>query len=92
MYNNIKKVELKLRMKRIVKILVILFLLLGIIFFCKRFIDSDYFKVQEVLGLRLTSYHNLHFLIKLMKDAREAIKEKRFKEFKENFIKKYEGK
>jgi len=27
-----------------------------------------------------------------MKDAREAIKEKRFKEFKENFIKKYEGK
>ena len=36
-------------MKRIVKILVILFLLLGIIFFCKRFIDSDYFKVQEVV-------------------------------------------
>ena len=49
-------------------------------------------KVQEVLGLRLTSYHNLHFLIKLMKDAREAIKEKRFKEFKDDFIKKYEGK
>ncbi len=42
-------------------------------------------KVQEVLGLRLTSYHNLYFLIKLMKDAREAIKEKRFKEFKERF-------
>ena len=49
MYNNIKKVELKLRMKNIIKILVILFLLLGIIFFCKRFIDSDYFKVQEVV-------------------------------------------
>ena len=49
-------------------------------------------KVQEVLGLRLTSYHNLYFLIKLMKDAREAIKEKRFKEFKENFIKRYENK
>ena len=30
-------------------LLVILFLLLGIIFFCKRFIDSDYFKVQEVV-------------------------------------------
>ena len=43
-------------------------------------------KVQEVLGLRLTSYHNLYFLIKLMKDAREAIKEKRFKEFKERFL------
>jgi len=49
-------------------------------------------KVQEVLGLRLTSYHNLYFLIKLMKDARRAIKEKRFKEFKENFIKRYENK
>ena len=36
-------------MKNIIKILVILFLLLGIIFFCKRFIDSDYFKVQEVV-------------------------------------------
>ena len=31
-------------------------------------------------------------LIKLMKDAREAIKEKRFKEFKEKFIQRYEGK
>ena len=36
-------------MKNIIKILFILFLLLGIIFFCKRFIDSDYFKVQEVV-------------------------------------------
>ena len=49
-------------------------------------------KVQEILGVRLTSYHNLHFLIRLMKDARQAIKEKRFKEFKENFIARYEGK
>lgn len=39
-------------------------------------------KVQEVLGLRLTSYHNLYFLIRLMKDAREAIKEKDLKNLK----------
>lgn len=49
-------------------------------------------KVQEVLGLRLTSYHNLHFLINLMKDSRLAIKEGRFKEFKEKFITRYENK
>lgn len=49
-------------------------------------------KVQEVLGLRLTSYHNLYFLIRLMKDARQAIKENRFKEFKKEFIKRYEKK
>lgn len=49
-------------------------------------------KVQEVLGLRLTSYHNLYFLIKLMKNSRLAIKEGRFKEFKEKFIARYEKK
>lgn len=43
-------------------------------------------KVQEILGARLTSYHNLHFLLKLMDDSRQAIKEGRFKEFKENFL------
>ncbi len=47
-------------------------------------------KVQEVLGLRLTSYHNLYFLINLMKESRKAIKENRFKEFKENFIARYQ--
>lgn len=49
-------------------------------------------KVNEILGARLTSYHNLHFLIKLMKDSRKAILENRFSEFKENFIAKYSKK
>ena len=49
------------------------------------------FKAGEFLALRLASYHNLHFLIKMMSEAREAIKENRFKEFKEEFIKKYNG-
>ena len=44
---------------------------------------------KESLGGRLLSIHNIRFLIKLMEDAREAIKNNNYKEFKENFIKKY---
>ena len=47
------------------------------------------FKAGEILGQRLATYHNLYFLIKLMDDAREAIIEGRFKEFKEKFIENY---
>lgn len=47
------------------------------------------FKAQEILGGRLATYHNLYFLLKLMKDSRVAIKEKRFKEFKAEFEKNY---
>lgn len=47
------------------------------------------FKAQEILGGRLATYHNLYFLIKLMKDSRTAIKEKRFSEFKAEFEKNY---
>ena len=36
-------------MKNPVKVLILLFLLAGIMFFGKMFIDTDYFKVQEVL-------------------------------------------
>ena len=47
------------------------------------------FKAEEILGQRLATYHNLYFLLKLMNDARQAIIEKRFKEFKEEFEKNY---
>lgn len=47
------------------------------------------FKAQEILGGRLATYHNLYFLLKLMKDSRAAIKEKRFNEFKAEFEKNY---
>ncbi|AVQ20018.1 tRNA guanosine(34) transglycosylase Tgt [Fusobacterium mortiferum] len=47
------------------------------------------FKAEEILGQRLATYHNLYFLIKLMKNAREAILEDRFTEFKEEFIRNY---
>lgn len=41
---------------------------------------------------RLLSIHNIRFLIKLMEDARCAIKEDRYDEFKEEFLNKYNKK
>lgn len=45
----------------------------------------------EVNGGRLLSIHNIRFLIKEMEEIREAIKEDRFFEYKDEFIKKYEN-
>ena len=44
---------------------------------------------DETFGKRLLSLHNIRFLIKLMEQAREAIKNDRFLEFKEKVIKEY---
>ena len=44
---------------------------------------------DEAFGKRLLSMHNIRFLIKLMEQAREAIKNDRFLEFKEKVIKEY---
>ena len=46
-------------------------------------------RVNEGFGMRLASIHNLRFLIKLMEDTREAIKEDRFLDFKEDYFKKF---
>ena len=46
-------------------------------------------KCNEGLGQRLTSIHNLRFLIHLMEEIRVAIQENRFLDFKEEFFKKY---
>lgn len=43
-------------------------------------------KADEMLGLRLTSYHNLHFLIHLMKKARKAILQDQYLEFSKQFL------
>jgi queuine tRNA-ribosyltransferase len=40
-------------------------------------------RCDEGFGTRLFSIHNVRFLIKLMEDARQAIKEDRYNEFKE---------
>ncbi len=44
---------------------------------------------EEMLGAKLLSYHNLYFLKNLMKDIREAIKEDRLLDFKNQFFKEY---
>lgn len=46
---------------------------------------------DETFGARLLSIHNIRFLIKLMEDLREAIKNDNILEYKENFIKNYYG-
>jgi len=45
---------------------------------------------KEILGMRLTTYHNLYFLAELMKKIKQSIKEDRFEEFKKSFLEKYE--
>ena len=47
------------------------------------------FKNREILCSMLASYHNLFFLYKLVLDARRAIGENRFTEFKRNFLSSY---
>ena len=44
---------------------------------------------NETLGQRLLSIHNLRFLIKLTEEARDAIKDGRFLEFKNEFTSRY---
>ncbi|MFA6370272.1 MAG: tRNA-guanine transglycosylase, partial [Bacilli bacterium] len=41
---------------------------------------------DETFGKRLLSYHNLRFLIRMMEQARLAIREDRFLEFKQQMI------
>ena len=47
------------------------------------------FNVDEILGARLATIHNLYFLLKLMENIREAIKEDRLLEYKDEFYEKY---
>ena len=44
---------------------------------------------DEAFGKRLLSIHNVRFLIHMMEDARKAIKEDRFSEFKKEFLDKF---
>lgn len=45
------------------------------------------FVAGETFGARLMSIHNIRFLIKMMEEVREAIKEDRFLELKEKYLK-----
>lgn len=51
---------------------------------CKNFSRSylrHLFNVEEILGLRLVSFHNIYFYNRLLKSIRQAIKENRLKDF-----------
>lgn len=47
------------------------------------------FKCDEILGLRLTTWHNLHFLLELMRNVRQAIQEDRLLDFRDSFFQAY---
>ncbi len=46
-------------------------------------------RADETFGIRLTSYHNLHFLLNLMEQIREAIRQDRLGDFREEFFESY---
>jgi len=46
-------------------------------------------KCDETFGIRLTSYHNLYFLLRLMEKVRQAILEDRLGDFREEFFERY---
>lgn len=45
--------------------------------------------VKEILGVRLATLHNLHFILNLMREIRTAILEDRFATLKEQFLSSY---
>ncbi len=46
-------------------------------------------KADEMFGLRLTTIHNLHFLLQLMREIRQAIREDRLGNYREQFFAQY---
>ncbi|WJY28199.1 MULTISPECIES: tRNA guanosine(34) transglycosylase Tgt [Sporosarcina] len=46
-------------------------------------------RANETFGLRLASYHNLYFLLHLMEEVREAIRQDRLGDFREEFFEQY---
>jgi len=60
---------------------------------CKNGYSRSYlrhlYKCDEGLGKRLLSIHNIRFLTKLMEEARQAIKEDRYLDFKNEFFEKH---
>lgn len=46
---------------------------------------------KEILGLRLATLHNLHFMLKLMDEIRESVLQDRFPELRERFVSSYKA-
>jgi len=53
--------------------------------YCRAYVHH-LLKAEEILGLRLTTIHNLHFILHLMEGIRAAIKGGYFTAFKEEFL------
>lgn len=49
------------------------------------------FRAGEIIAQRALSFHNLHFYLQLMENARAAIREGRFVEFKAEFCARYQA-
>jgi queuine tRNA-ribosyltransferase len=47
------------------------------------------FKAGELLASRLATIHNVHFLLDLMRDIREAIVRGSFRSFRKEFLRNY---
>lgn len=47
------------------------------------------FKTDEILGLRLASYHNLYFLLQIMRDIRQAIRDDNLLDLQAEFYERY---
>lgn len=59
---------------------------------CKNFSKgyiAHLLRENEILGMRLLSLHNLHFLVNLVDSARTAIKNGNFFAFKDSFLARY---
>jgi queuine tRNA-ribosyltransferase len=59
---------------------------------CKRFSRAyirHLFVAEEILGLRLVSLHNVHFLVALMRRARAAIVDGRFDDWSRDWLARY---
>ncbi len=62
---------------------------------CKRYSRAymhHLFRAKEITYFRLASLHNLHYYLNLMKQAREAILQDRYREFKKEFYAKRQSK
>lgn len=46
---------------------------------------------NEILGLKLVTYHNVYFYVNLMKQIRAAIAQDQYQEFQKEFLEKYES-
>src|SRR4051812_2611786 len=59
---------------------------------CRRFSRAylrHLFVTDEILGLRLLSLHNVHFLVRLMRDARDAIRAGNFAAWRTRWLARY---